>query len=773
MASGTWTQTTGGNWNLATTGPWLSGIVADGATFTANFTSNITATTTVTLTESRTIGNLTLSDNGASGFAWTLAGSSTLTLDNGGSSPQISIVTATTISAPIAGTAGFTKTGAATLTVSSTNNTLFSGTITADAGNLVLGAYTSAPRPFPNATAYVVNSSAIVSMVATTAYTDTYPITVNDTSRFSGGFWATTDGATYQEFTGSITGIGSLAIDGGVQGVSAIRYPRMKTLTLPDSGRLILNSGSNSGTTIRYTKWAYGGAAATYNTTVILDAGNGTAGNIFVNIVNAGSGTLTLAGPITKTTGGTGASALMPLTFGTGLGDDLADIVVSGAITSTEAGNVSITKTGSRRLTLSGANTYTGATTISGGTLSAQSNGALGSAATGAVILGSGTTLDIAGSVTVTKTSTAVNLQGGTVQNTSGANTYDAATSPMTGSGTTFKIDGGSLAWKPTVSGALGVTKTGTETLRFDNAVNTYTGTTTISGGVVEVLRLANLSTSSSLGAPTTSANGTISMAAGTTLRHVGANEANSTERIISGSSAGALTIESSGTGTSSLTLATTNSGAITPFSTGNSTIIFGGTNTVANTCARALANPASSGSTAVTKTGSNTWILTGALSHTGMTTLSGGELRLGQTNRTLSGGLTVTEGTLSNGTSTVAAVVTMSNASPSTGGTITAELTGANNVTVSSGTHTFSPTNNANTLTSGATVAVASGATLQLYTGSSPATAGAGKVLGDAAVNVTGTLMTSSAGAQRGQMRYGGNLTFAAGAVLSIGGAS
>jgi hypothetical protein len=39
--------------------------------------------------------------------------------------------------------------------------------------------------------------------------------------------------------------------------------------------------------------------------------------------------------------------------------------------------------------------------------------------------------------------------------------------------------------------------------------------------------------------------------------------------------------------------------------------------------------------------------------------------------------------------------------------------------------------------------------------------------------VTVTGTLATGSGVNQRGQARYGGNLTFAAGSVLAIGAAA
>jgi hypothetical protein len=45
--------------------------------------------------------------------------------------------------------------------------------------------------------------------------------------------------------------------------------------------------------------------------------------------------------------------------------------------------------------------------------------------------------------------------------------------------------------------------------------------------------------------------------------------------------------------------------------------------------------------------------------------------------------------------------------------------------------------------------------------------------VTGASNVTVSGTLVTGSGVNQRGQCRYGGNLTFAAGSVLAIGAAA
>lgn len=126
-ATGTWSATTGGNWENANTAPWVDGIVADGATFTANITSDILADTTVTLTENRTIGNITFNDTGAAADSrWILAasGGSVLTLDNGGSDAVITKTSVCTISAPLASSGNVSITGGGNLTISGNNTGL-------------------------------------------------------------------------------------------------------------------------------------------------------------------------------------------------------------------------------------------------------------------------------------------------------------------------------------------------------------------------------------------------------------------------------------------------------------------------------------------------------------------------------------------------------------------------------------------------------------------------------------------------------------------------
>jgi len=142
-ADGTWTNTAGGNWNLAETTNWSGGVVADGTAFNGNFnTLNITADTTVALTEDRTIGSLTFGDTTTSSAAgWILGGSGKLTLAVSTGAPTITVNALgtgknVTIGNIIDGTAGLTKAGTGSLSLGGVNT--YTGTTTISDGTLAL-----------------------------------------------------------------------------------------------------------------------------------------------------------------------------------------------------------------------------------------------------------------------------------------------------------------------------------------------------------------------------------------------------------------------------------------------------------------------------------------------------------------------------------------------------------------------------------------------------------------------------------------------------------
>ena len=154
-ASGTWTNRTSGSWT--NTSNWSAGIVATGSGNTAYFTNvNLPADISVTLDAARTIGNLSFDDLNASKHNWTINTGSAGPLTLAGTTPTITVVSATTtINAPIAGTAGLTKAGQGKLVLGGTNT--YTGTTTVAAGTLGIGTVTLSTNTLLNLSAASAN----------------------------------------------------------------------------------------------------------------------------------------------------------------------------------------------------------------------------------------------------------------------------------------------------------------------------------------------------------------------------------------------------------------------------------------------------------------------------------------------------------------------------------------------------------------------------------------------------------------------------------------
>ncbi|MFA4916765.1 MAG: autotransporter-associated beta strand repeat-containing protein, partial [Syntrophales bacterium] len=209
--------------------------------------------------------------------------------------------------------------------------------------------------------------------------------------------------------------------------------------------------------------------------------------------INSDIGVLTLNGNISGPT--------FALTVG-GVGST----TISGVIGTTSG---TLTKDGAGTLTLTNANTYLGLTTLSAGVLNIQNAQALGTTAAG-ITLTSGAVLQLQGDIIVgdealTLAGTGISITGA-LRNISGNNTWqglltltvatrinsDSGTINLTNAGTitgaTFALTIGGYG-NTTISGIIGtttgtLTKDGAGTLTL-NAVNTYTGTTTISAGTL------------------------------------------------------------------------------------------------------------------------------------------------------------------------------------------------------------------------------------------------------------------------------------------------
>ena len=337
----------------------------------------------------------------------------------------------------------------------------------------------------------------------------------------------------------------------------------------------------------------------------------------------SGSGLFTLGGNVTvnddASVGTNGATISCPVALGgtrtftvADDGSAATDFTISG-IVSTANG---ITKTGLGTIMLSGANTYSGATSINNGTLMLNNTAAFGtSSATtvgaGAVLDLNGITLSTARALTLNGTGLA-SLPAGALTN-SGANaTYSGAitvggaggaTITATTSGTltcTGAVGGnnfpltldGVATSSGTMSGIIGttggtITKNGAGTWTLSGA-NTYTGVTTVNGGTLKAGIITN--------AFGTGSNVTLANAAGVIL------DLNNFSNTI-GSLAGG--------------------GAL-----GGNVTLGSATLTMGNTSTTAYAGVIS-GTGAVTKNGTGALTLSGASTYSGGTTLGLGILNI------------------------------------------------------------------------------------------------------------------------------------------------
>jgi autotransporter-associated beta strand protein len=249
-----------------------------------------------------------------------------------------------------------------------------------------------------------------------------------------------------------------------------------------DQARLIVESQSRLGSGAPLVRVLSGGQlfiirTATISSPLELGAGlgwkesNGTQlGMLHANgWVSGGAGPVTFTGNVTLT----GNSAIAAW-------DNQADVTMSGVI-SDDGNGFGFTKLGSLRLTLSGANNFTGTTTISAGTLQLGAGGTTGIVGgpivnSSALAFSRSDDLALAGAISGTGTLTKL---GANTLTLTGASTYTGATT-VTAGGIVFRRD---IA--PTTSGFSGA---GTVTIEstgasFTSAVtSSYSFATTLTG---------------------------------------------------------------------------------------------------------------------------------------------------------------------------------------------------------------------------------------------------------------------------------------------------
>jgi autotransporter-associated beta strand protein len=331
---------------------------------------------------------------------------------------------------------------------------------------------------------------------------------------------------------------------------------------------------SGAGTSYLYSSNTYTGATTISGGTLVTDGGGQLTAGTALAISNGATwqmtGAFTTSNGATRTIGGlTGDGTVQTTT--SGFTHNLAVNKASGIDTFSGviAGSGALIKQGAGTLALGGANSYTGATEVNGGTLLLANGSGLGSTEAGTTVA-SGAQLRlnaINSGFTVGNEALAISGQGvttgGALRNAAGNNTYqgkitlaadatigtagstsltldvasgnaiEAADRNLTidGAGATVVNDGISL-------GTGGLTKIGTGTTTLA-AANSYSGATTVSEGTLKVASGGSISSSST----TVNTGGTFDV--GGTAGNVQVNSGG----LLKGSgSVGAFTLASGGT---------------------------------------------------------------------------------------------------------------------------------------------------------------------------------------------------------------------------------
>ncbi len=696
------------------------------------------------------------------------------------------------LSGAISGTAGFTFSGDSILRVTGTGSGL-TGTITVtnSAGdsrglfiNLDSGGISGA-NFFPNVTNMVVSTAGSSIRMTHNSGVETFPQvfsgsgTVSIVNQLGTSVTTSSSGVTFNAGalvgltgTSSPTGSGASIWPSSGFGIAATSLNNKAVVATIYDLPVYLNYITSVNSTIVFEIIKYvGNVTSPSNAKIWIicrSADLSTYNKTFEANHSNSDPALDFSGGIERANGVSGTSIFT--LSGTHTGNNTISGVISASI-----GTLGITKDGVGRWVLSGDNTYTGTTTITNGTLVAASAGALGT--TGDIDIATGGTLEIQGGITLTKTNATPIIVGNasnpSIYVTSGDNTFTSNTITLSGIDSIIDIaSGASLTTSSQFTGASrAIIKKGTGTLNLTNFGSTFSGTPVIQNGTLGVTTMANGTANSPIG---TSAGVTLGLSGTTnnaTLKHIGTSLSTSNKNFTFNSDANStFTIDSSGTGTGALTL----SGTITISQTGAHTLEFSGTNTDTNNISSTIPDSTATGATTVLKSGSNTWVLSGTLNNTGGFNCTAGTLNFGSTNRTLSGTLSVSGGTvvITNG-NTISSIASMS------GGTITAVLTGSNTLTITSGSTyaspaTIQPDNASGNNSLSGNVSVNGYAYLISPNLINPSTLSQGKILGDSTVTVssTGVLRTkidTANSSQMGRARYK-NLTFQSGGALMIG---
>ena len=353
----TWTGAQNANWSIGNN--WVGGVAPSGAgtenlvfpsgganLLTNNNINNAAFNSIIIKGSGYTLSNKAITvgaggvmDSSVGGantisMGLTFAGTRTIVVNNAAST--------LTVSGVITGAGGITKAGAGTLVLSAINT--YTGATTINAGTISIAA-DAALGTAPGAP----TAGKIVFGGGTLRSTATFTLATNRGISLTGAGTILTDPATTLSYAGIIAGAGSLTKAGtGTLLLSGVNTYTGATTVGAGTLRLGVTNSINSASAVTVS------AGATFDLGGFSD--------IVGSIAGAGSITSSAAGAVTLMAGGSNATTAF------------SGVIQDGS------GTVALTKTGTGTLTLSGANTYSGTTTVSAGTLlvnGAQSSSAV------------------------------------------------------------------------------------------------------------------------------------------------------------------------------------------------------------------------------------------------------------------------------------------------------------------------------------------------------------------------------------------------------------
>lgn len=358
--------------------------------------------------------------------------------------------------------------------------------------------------------------------------------------------------------------------------------------------------------------------------TLILNAASLAGGGARKTTIN--EGTLQIS-DLDQIGGDTGALVFAggTLRIGAGFADDLSlrgiSFLSGGGIINTNGNDITLlgslgsgtggfTKTGTGIMTLNAAATYSGGTVVNEGTLAI---GAANATGTGALTVNGGATLDLG----------ANSLTTGLVT-TQGASPAINGTGTITSNAGFFLNHTGDTTISAVLAGSVGLRKAQTSNVTL-NGANSFSGQVEVLGGTLSFDTIGDVGAgASSLGSPTTVANGMIRMGNATTataLNYVGAGSSSNRVVAMQGTT-GSVTLNNNGTG------ALTYSAGVVGLMAGAKTLVLGGDSVSLASLGPVKQQAATIG---VVKTGTGTWELTGVNDHTGITGINNGILRITQ----------------------------------------------------------------------------------------------------------------------------------------------